>query len=304
MGNKLGRIRSFFVAGAIALVGILIQVTSFGKFWQLIAGRVINALSMGLICNVVPTYQSEIAPAKIRGAMVNFYQFWQLVGALMACTANWGFQYREDQWSYRTTLIIQFIIPIVLISAGLMLPESPRWLTEKGRVEEARKVLQFLRGKNAPPHVVEEEVELLVKAEKEQRELHQASSWADCFKGSNRRRTLIGSGVQCLQQAQGSSFVLSYAVTFLQALGIKANSLEITALLVFVNCMGASLAFYFVDKFGRRQCLLWGALLLGACMYTISGVVVGASDNTDAMKGVLAALFIWYFVQAFTWSSW
>lgn len=268
------------------------------------AGRIINSLSMGLICNVVPTYQSEIAPAKIRGAMVNFYQFWQLVGALMACTANWGFQYRDDQWAYRCTLILQFIIPAVLVSAGLVLPESPRWLVEKGKVDQARKVLLFLRGKNAPAHIVEEELVLLVRAEEEQRELHKATAWVDCFKGTNLRRTLIGAGVQSLQQAQGSSFILSYAVTFLQALGVKQNSLQLTCLLVFVNCMGASLAFYFVDKFGRRQCLMYGALVLGACMFTVAGVVTGADGNEQAMKGVLAALFIWYFVQAFTWSSW
>lgn len=259
---------------------------------------------MGLISNVVPTYQSEIAPAKIRGAMVNFYQFAQLVGALMASTANWGLQYRDDQWSYRTTLILQFVIPVVLISAGLVLPESPRWLIEKGKTDEARKVLSFLRGKLAPPHIVEEELDLLVRAEAEQRQMHAATSWLDCFRGSNLRRTLIGTGVQSLQQAQGSSFVLGFIVVFLKAIGVKQNSLEITVLLVFVNCMGASLAFYLVDKFGRRQCLFWGALILCACMYTVSGVVVGAPGNEAAMKGVLAALFIWYFVQAFAWSSW
>lgn len=304
IGNKLGRIRCFFLAAAIAVVGILIQVTSFGDFWQLMAGRIINALSMGLICNVVPTYQSEIAPAKIRGAMVNFYQFWQLVGALMACTANWGFQYRDDQWAYRCTLVIQFIIPIVLVSAGLVLPESPRWLVEKGRKDQARKVLTFLRGKSALPSMIEEELDLLIRAEAEQREFHSATSWLDCFRGSNLRRTLIGAGVQSLQQAQGSSFVLGYVVVFLQTIGIKQNSLQITVLLVFVNCMGASMAFYLVDKLGRRQCLFWGAVILGSCMFTVSGVVAGAGDNQTAMKGALAALFIWYFVQAFSWSSW
>ncbi|KAL1304369.1 hypothetical protein AAFC00_003372 [Neodothiora populina] len=303
VGNKLGRIKTFFLAGGIAIVGILVQVTSFKNFWQLMAGRIINALSMGVICNVVPTYQGEIAPARIRGAMVNFYQFWQLVGALMATTANWGFQYRDDQWSYRTTLILQFIIPIVLISAGLVLPESPRWLVEKGRVEQARKVLTLLRGKKAAPAIIEEELELLIKADAEQREFHAATSWLDCFRGSNLRRTMIGAGVQSLQQAQGSSFISNYAITFMQAIGIKQNHMEMNVLFSFVNTMGSTLAFYFVDKFGRRKCLFGGAIVLGSCMYTVAGVVVGAPGNTAAMKGVLAALFVWNFFQSFAWSS-
>lgn len=304
IGNKLGRIKTFFVSAAIAMVGILIQATSFRRFWQLTAGRTINALSMGIVCNVVPAYQSEIAPSRIRGAIVNFYQFWQLVGALMACVANWGFQYRQDQWSYRCTLILQFIIPVILFSAGLLLPESPRWLVEKSKTTEARKVLTLLRGKKASSSVIEEELELLIQADQEQREFHHASSWIDCFKGTNLRRTLIGTGVQCLQQAQGSGFIVNYSITFLEAIGVKYNNLKLNVLLTFVNMMGASLAFYFVDKFGRRQCLFWGALLLAACMYTVAGVVTGAPSNEQGMKGVLAALFIWQFTQAFAWSSW
>jgi len=50
IGHRLGRIRSFFIAGAIGIIGILIQATSFHTFWQLMVGRIINSLSMGIIC--------------------------------------------------------------------------------------------------------------------------------------------------------------------------------------------------------------------------------------------------------------
>jgi MFS transporter, SP family, sugar:H+ symporter len=50
VGQRLGRIKTFYLAAAIAIVGILIQVCSFGHFWQLMAGRIINSISMGLVC--------------------------------------------------------------------------------------------------------------------------------------------------------------------------------------------------------------------------------------------------------------
>jgi SP family sugar:H+ symporter-like MFS transporter len=50
IGHKYGRIKTFYLAAAIAIVGIMIQVCSFGKFWQLMAGRIINSVSMGLVC--------------------------------------------------------------------------------------------------------------------------------------------------------------------------------------------------------------------------------------------------------------
>lgn len=50
IGNKWGRIKAFWVAAGIGLVGILIQATSMHSFWQLVVGRIVNALSMGIIC--------------------------------------------------------------------------------------------------------------------------------------------------------------------------------------------------------------------------------------------------------------
>lgn len=136
--------------------------------------------SLSVVCSVVPAYQSECAPAKIRGTLVNTYQFFLLVGAVMAATCNWGLESRTDQWAYRVILILQFIIPVVMIIGGFILPESPRWLISKGRDEEALKVLKFLR-KGSSDLIVEEEVRLLVAAEEEQKEHQKTSSWIHCF---------------------------------------------------------------------------------------------------------------------------
>ncbi|KAH8678260.1 putative transporter [Xylariales sp. PMI_506] len=301
LGQRLGRIKTFFLAAAIAIVGIMIQVCSFGHFWQLMAGRIINSVSMGLVCNVVPTYQSEVAPAKIRGSLINIYQFWQLVGAVMACVSNWGFESRNDQWAYRVTLILQFIIPVILIIGGFSLPESPRWLVNHGRIEDARQVLYLLR-RGTPQSLIDEELNLLHQAEEQDRALYEGTSWIDVFRGSNLRRTLISSGVQCLQQAQGSGFIVNYSIVFLQSIGIT-NSYTILIYLYFVNCMSSILAFHFVDKIGRRPLMIGGACLLSVCMIVLAGLTGWMPNDPAAQKGALACLFIWQFVQAISWAS-
>jgi len=75
ISKHLGRKKIFMLLSIIALVGILIQVTA-KNFWQIIGGRIVNSLSMGMIASVVPVYQTECAPPAIRGAAINFYQFW------------------------------------------------------------------------------------------------------------------------------------------------------------------------------------------------------------------------------------
>lgn len=180
IGNKLGRLRTFLVAAIISFIGILIQSASIGNFWQLMVGRIVNAISLGIICNVVPTYQSECAPVKIRGTLINFYQFFLLVGATLVMTANWGLNKRDDQWAYRIVLILQFIVPILLMIGAFVLPESPRWLVGKHRREDALKVLRLLR-RGSPDDLIEQEVDLLMASEEEQASLSKGSSWIDCF---------------------------------------------------------------------------------------------------------------------------
>ncbi|KAK6072591.1 hypothetical protein SCUP234_09141 [Seiridium cupressi] len=278
VGQRLSRIRTFFLAAIIAVIGILVQVCSFGHFWQLMAGRIVNSISMGLVCK--------------EG---------QLVGATMACVANWGLQSRTDQWAYRPTLMIQFIAPVVLIAGGFFLPESPRWLIGRGRVEEARKVLYFLR-RGTPMALIDKELNLLVQAENQDRELYLHTSWIDVFRGSNLRRTLISAGVQCLQQAQGSGFIVAYSVVFLQTIGVT-NSFEILIYLHMVNCLSSVLAFHFVDRIGRRPLMVGGAVLLAVCMFVLAGLTGFHGRDPGAQKGALACLFIWQFVQAISWAS-
>lgn len=81
--------------------------------------------------SVVPIYQGEVAPAKLRGSFVNTYQFMLLFGGLVAVVVNWAMSERADQWAYRVVLILQIFIPIVMVVGGFILPESPRYVRER-----------------------------------------------------------------------------------------------------------------------------------------------------------------------------
>lgn len=79
----------------------------------------------------------------------------------MVVTCNWGLEARTDQWAYRVILILQFFIPFLMISGGLFLPDSPRWLIQKGKEHEALAVDKFLQ-KGKPETIIEHEAQLLV----------------------------------------------------------------------------------------------------------------------------------------------
>jgi hypothetical protein len=209
---------------------------------------------------------------------------------------------RTDQWAYRMIIILQLLVPAVLITGSFVVPESPRWLIRAGRDADALKVLLWLR-KGTPSDVVEQEVGLLSLAEEELKQT-MTGSWLECFRGTNLRRTLIVTGVQCLQQAQGNSFMSSYAVVFLQQIGIT-DTYKIQVLLIFVFAMSCGFAFYFPDRLGRRVLMIGCSVLMAASMFTVSGIAgFGGSDDQSAMKGALGMLFVWWFFSSLGWSSW
>jgi hypothetical protein len=111
---------------------------------------------------------------------------------------------------------------------GWWLPESPRWLVEKGRTEEARAALSRIRGARRGGYSPDEDLTALVQAHEDQQAAHNNVAWLDCFKGSDLLRTSIVMGVQCLQQGQGLSFLSQYLIVFFQRIGIQQPYLIMT----------------------------------------------------------------------------
>ncbi|KAL6241919.1 hypothetical protein RBB50_011164 [Rhinocladiella similis] len=301
VGNTLGRVRTLQLSTLVVLTGVLIQSTTFKSYWQLTMGRTINAVGLGTMANSIPAYLAEIAPLKIRGTLINFYQTSMGIGGLIVSCVTWSTQARTDQWAYRTVILIQFIIPVGFLAATFYLPESPRWLIGKDRGSEAEKSLSRLRP-NTPFDVLQQEVALILAQEEENRARF-SRSWTECFKGSNLRRTMIASSVQCLQQAQGNSYMSSYRILFFQALGFQ-DVFKLNVLFMLEMILACACAFYLADRFGRRPILTITAFLIMSSMFITTGIATSSLVNSkSAMKGSLACMFTWDICMNFGWSS-
>lgn len=102
------------------------------RYDQFVAGKMINSISMGLACNIIPIYLSETSVASARGFVINMYQAIQIIGVIVASGSVYAVASRLDASAYLIPMGIQLIAPACMIAVGPLLPESPRWLVWKG----------------------------------------------------------------------------------------------------------------------------------------------------------------------------
>src|SRR5699024_6684098 len=142
LSDRLGRRSAIIVLAVLFFTGTVFCVAAPGA-GILVVGRIMLGLAVGGASTVVPVYLAELAPFEIRGWVSGRNELMIVVGQLAAFVINaiigniWG--QHEGVWRYM--LAIAAIPAICLFFGMFRVPESPRWLVDQGRIEEAREVL-------------------------------------------------------------------------------------------------------------------------------------------------------------------
>lgn len=146
ISDQLGRRPMMIISSICFFVSALIMLWS-PNVYVLLLGRLLDGFGSGLAVTLVPLYISETAPTEIRGLLNTLPQFTGSGGMFVAYCTVFGMSLMEKP-SWRLMLGILFVPSILyFVLTVFFLPESPRWLVSKGRMNEARKVLQRLRGR-------------------------------------------------------------------------------------------------------------------------------------------------------------
>lgn len=268
--RRFGRRMSFFTMCFFAWIAAILLITAQAKE-QVLVGRMLNFVYVGMELASVPVTQSELAPAAVRGFVVGTYQLGIMVGGLIMALICLGTSKIPNENSYRIPFGTLFIIPTILfigtfwipevsrslvsskpplyLSLTLMtLPQSPRWLLLKGRDKQARHNLQLLRQGAFTDEQIEEEFQIL----KGTLELTaETGSFKEIWQGTNLKRTLIVLGTNFFLQATGQVFGSKYGTVFLKDIGaidpfVMSTVNTVCAIAAVLLCMGIN------DKVGRK----------------------------------------------------
>jgi len=287
----------------IFMAGVIVQVAS-SSVGVLIAGRVIAGLGVGIVSTTVILYMSEIAPRKIRGALVAGYQFAITIGLLLASCVGEATKDRTDSGSYRIPMSIQFLWAIILAVGLFVLPESPRYYVTKGETEKAIASLCRVRGQPADSEYVQAEL-AEIQANYEYEMSIAKASWIDCFSGGlkpsgNLYRVITGTALQMFQQLTGVNFIFYYGPTFFATSGIK-NNFTVSVATNVVNVGATPASWWMIERFGRRSILIWGALAMLVCEFIVGGVGTALPNSKAASTTLIVFVCIYIASFAMTW---
>ena len=214
ISDKYGRRDSIAFACLWWLVGTSVQVSTKGT-GQLIAGRVINGVCVGITSSQVPVYLAEIAKKDKRGQIVVIQQLAIEFGILVMYFIGYGCSFigvTHSTASFRTAWGLQFVPAFLLLIGIPFLPRSPRWLAKVGRKEEAIEVLARIQagGDTSDPLVVAEWEEITTTLAAERTAVR---GWRKFIVNGMWRRTFAGASVQAWQQLSGANVMVYYMVS-------------------------------------------------------------------------------------------
>ncbi|KAF2162090.1 hypothetical protein M409DRAFT_58538 [Zasmidium cellare ATCC 36951] len=304
LADKIGRRTTIIGPGCgIFAIGVVVQVAA-ANIPGLVVGRFVAGLGVGCVSAINILYMSEIAPRKVRGAIVSGYQFAITIGIMLASCVGYANEKYMHSGAYRIPIGIQLLWAVILAVGLFFLPESPRYWVKKNRLDKATHALARVRGQPTDSEYIEDELAEIVANCDYERQVGEVS-WLGCFSGgitnsnSNARKVFIGTALQMMQQWTGINFIFYYNVTFFKDLGIS-NAFLVGMVTTIVNVAGTPFSFYAIEKFGRRALLVYGALAMCVCEFIIAGVGV-SFDSSATTKVLIGFVCIYVFFFASTW---
>lgn len=289
IADKIGRKNSLYIGIAIVTGGIFGEIFSSANA-AFVVSKLLLGVGLGFYLTLAPLATSEISPVVLRGIATAGVNLGIAIGQLLSNAVIKAFGERTDVWAYRGPFATQLFFCVFLLIFLPFAPETPWYLARNGKREEAKKSIARLYGKNVN---IDAKLATLEKtiAEEESVSAEQGGI-VQCFKGTDRLRTMISTGVFFSQHFVGIVFVLGYSTYFFQLAGLPtARSFDLGVGVTACGTAGNICSWFVVNSFGRRK-----VYLLGMGVLTTLLLLIGILDvvPTNAAQWVQAALTVIY----------
>ncbi|KAH8648299.1 general substrate transporter [Tricladium varicosporioides] len=307
IGNPLGQVvgalaagypmewygRKWTFAACVVGTGAFIFNQFFAKSIQvLLVGELIGGLILGTYTTIAPTYASEVVPIALRGHLTAYINLCFVMGQLLANGVIAGTSQLDTHWAYSAPFAIQWLWPVIILIGIPFAPESPWWLIRKGRLEDAEKSLNRLSSSAVDNKLT---LAMMIETDRLELEMETGTTYWDCFKKVNLRRTEISVMVFVIQVLSGI-YLVGYAALFFQLAGLDTQkSFYMSVGFLAVGFVGCCMSWVAISHFGRRRIYNLGLAFLTLIMFIIG--ILDCAPNYENRPGIIwgqcVLLIIW-----------
>jgi sugar porter (SP) family MFS transporter len=288
LSDRFGRKSGLVVSAALFAVSSVLTGWASNFRW-FVAWRIVGGVAIGMASGISPLYIAEVSPARWRGRLVALNQFTVVIGILAAQIVNWmiaepvpngaSAEMIRASWNGRFAwrwMFTAVALPsVVFFLSALVVPESPRWLVDRKRIDQARRTLARIGGKSYSDATLQE-IETSLDASGTVR-----PGLAELWKGHSRRVLMIGIVLAVLQQWCGINVIFNYAEEIYRGAGYGVNDILFNIVITgAINLVCTIVAIATVDAFGRRPLMLLGCAGIG-----VSHLLLGLAYSAGA-KGL------------------
>jgi len=288
-GDTYGSRDSLKVVGAMYVLSALgcAFCWSFGSFCVF---RFIGGVAIGASSVLAPVYIAEIAPARDRGRLTGLFQFNIVLGIVLAFLSNALVAMSmpgADPW--RIKLGVAAVPALFFLAMMYTIPQSPRWLAQRGRHDEAR--LSLARVGVADADAMLREFELAAEAARR-------NSAQALFVAAYRKPIVLAILIAAFNQLSGINAILYYLKDIFAAAGFNGLSNDWQQVAVgAANLLATIVALQVIDHMGRKKLLLIGSVGTALALAGVAAIMA-----TGQGRGLLLPCLI-VFIAFFAFSQ-
>ncbi|KAL0812095.1 hypothetical protein ABMA28_009479 [Loxostege sticticalis] len=266
LSDKIGRKITLIIISASCVGAWILKLSSL-ETWAFITARCLVGVSMAGSYVTCPVYTKEISQDHIRGLLGSLVVVFQTTGNLFLYIIG-------DYLSYNTVLWICLTIPTFHLVLFMMMPESPSYLVKRGQIDEAKRVLAWLRCRDEEDPEIKNELENLKKEQNKDEESSKFVLKAIVSDKLLFRAFKISMIVSISREVCGAIPVLNFAGNIFE-MASEGSGLVLTPnqqamMLGAVQVVGAIVASSIVEKTGRKPLLFITSLVSGLSMCALA----------------------------------
>lgn len=257
--SLLGRKKMILSAALVFTIGSIIMAVAWEKY-SLLIGRFVAGAGIGYASTTVPTYIAEVAPIQLRGAFVTLSYVFIVLGQLIAAIVAGLCSKLPEKVGWRYMVGLAAVPAAIQCIGFVFMPESPRWLVQRGRLQQAQDALIRIRGTQDVLdefNDIKNECDEAAKNEQENKSCATAliQAWTE---KATRRALIVGTIVWATHELSGINIMMYYTATIVQMAGVhdKSMAVWIAAAIDAVYTLFTAFGIYLVEKIGRRKLLL------------------------------------------------